>query len=63
MAIRAMSLWTPDSELITATTVTAGNVGDAQAADVLLAEELAGAGDPPTEDDSPIATEVPLLSV
>jgi hypothetical protein len=24
---------------------------------------LAGAGDPPIEDDSPIATEVPLLSV
>jgi IS5 family transposase len=50
----------PDSELITATTVTAGNVGDAQAADVLLAEELSGAGDPPTEDGSPIATEEPL---
>ncbi len=35
----------PDSELITATTVTAGNLGDAQAVDQLLADELAEAGD------------------
>ncbi len=32
----------PDSELITATTVTAGNVGDARAADDLLAGDLPG---------------------
>jgi hypothetical protein len=49
----------PDSELITATTVTAGNAGDAHAASDLLASELASAeeqpdaaqpgGDPPAE--------------
>jgi len=33
----------PDSEIITATTVTAGNAGDAAAAQVLLADDLAGA--------------------
>ncbi len=33
----------PDSEIITATTVTAGNVGDAAAAQVLLADDLATA--------------------
>jgi len=33
----------PDSEIITATTVTAGNVGDAAAAKVLLADDLATA--------------------
>jgi hypothetical protein len=53
----------PDSELITATTVTAGNVGDAAPADVLLAEELTEAGDPPTEDASSVTAVVPLLSV
>jgi hypothetical protein len=37
----------PDSELVTATTVTAGNVGDASAAPKLLADELV----PPTDDD------------
>jgi len=39
----------PDSELITATTVTAGNVGDGQAVEALLASELAepDASDPP----------------
>jgi hypothetical protein len=38
----------PDSELITATTVTAGNVGDASAAGELLADELdATAAQPP----------------
>jgi hypothetical protein len=38
----------PDSELITNTTVTAGNVGDAAVAQDLLAEELADPGqDPP----------------
>jgi Transposase DDE domain/Transposase domain (DUF772) len=37
----------PDSELITATTVTAGNGGDATAAPALLADELAAAGEEP----------------
>jgi hypothetical protein len=50
----------PDSELITATTVTAGNVGDAAPADVLLAEELAEAGDPAVGDGSPAAPKEPL---
>jgi hypothetical protein len=36
----------PDSEIITATTVTAGNVGDGAAAEDLLREELAGEQDP-----------------
>ena len=44
----------PDSELITATTVTAGNVGDARAADELLADDLPGgasvAADGPAAD-------------
>ena len=44
----------PDSELITATTVTAGNVGDARAADELLADDLPGrepvAADEPTTE-------------
>jgi hypothetical protein len=39
----------PDSELITVTTVTAGNVGDGQAVEELLAGELASAEDPSTE--------------
>jgi hypothetical protein len=43
----------PDSELITATTVTAGNLGDAQAVDELLADELAEAGEPPTDPRPP----------
>ncbi len=43
----------PVSELITATTVTAGNLGDAQAVDELLADELAEAGDPPTDPQPP----------
>ena len=47
----------PDSELITATTVTAGNVGDGQAVDALLADELANAEVPSTEDDSPAGSE------
>jgi len=41
----------PDSELITATTVTAGNVGDAAAAEDLLADELPDPN-PAIEDDS-----------
>ena len=51
----------PDSELITATTVTAGNVGDGQAVVALLAEELAepGASGPP-EDESPAGPGEPL---
>jgi hypothetical protein len=42
----------PDSELITATTVTAGNVGDGQAVKALLASELTepDANDPPEDD-------------
>jgi len=42
----------PDSELITATTVTAGNVGDGQAVEALLASELAepDASDPAEEE-------------
>src|SRR5579863_7033835 len=53
----------PDSELITATTVTAGNVGDGQAVEALLASELAvpDATDPP-EEGSP-ARPGELLSV
>ncbi|MGZ6589845.1 MAG: IS1182 family transposase [Solirubrobacteraceae bacterium] len=47
----------PDSELITATTVTAGNVGDGQAVDALLASELANAEDPSTEAEPPAASE------
>src|SRR5450756_1763790 len=47
----------PDSELITATTVTAGNVGDGQAVDALLASDLANAEDPSTEDEPPAASE------
>lgn len=47
----------PDSELITAATVTAGNVGDGQAVDALLADELANADDLSTEDEPPAASE------
>jgi IS5 family transposase len=51
----------PDSELITATTVTAGNVGDGQAVEQLLAQELAepDASDRPA-DDSPAGGGEPL---
>src|ERR1022692_895590 len=51
----------PDSELITATTVTAGNVGDGQAVEALLASELVvpDASDPP-EDESPARRGEPL---
>jgi hypothetical protein len=45
----------PDSELITATTVTAGNVGDARAADELLAGDLPGG--PSVAADEPAANE------
>jgi hypothetical protein len=41
----------PDSELIVATTVTAGNVGDGQAVEALLADDLAQTDDPSTEDE------------
>ena len=43
----------PDSELITATVVTAGNVGDAAAAEDLLADELPDR-DPAGDDDSAV---------
>ena len=42
----------PDSEIITATTVTAGNAGDAAAAQVLLADDLASAASAVDGDDS-----------
>jgi hypothetical protein len=47
----------PDSELITATTVTAGNVGDARAAGDLLADDLPGPE--PAAADEPVAAEEP----
>jgi hypothetical protein len=47
----------PDSELITATTVTAGNVGDGQAVDALLADDLGQADDPCVENDAPAGSE------
>jgi Transposase DDE domain len=43
--------------LITATTVTAGNIGDGQAVDALLADELATAEDPSIEDEPPAGSE------
>jgi len=51
----------PDSELITATTVTAGNVGDGQAVEALLASELTepDASDP-SEDEPPAGPAGPL---
>jgi hypothetical protein len=50
----------PDSELITATTVTAGNVGDAAAAPGLLAELIAQLdGDPPAATAAPAAGQGP----
>ena len=45
----------PDSELIVATHVTAGNVGDGQAVDALLADELAQADEDPSSEDEPPA--------
>jgi hypothetical protein len=52
----------PDSELIVATTVTAGNVGDGQAVETLLASELAEpqASDPPKDGERPAGPEEPL---
>jgi len=52
----------PDSELIVATTVTAGNVGDGHAVAALLAEELADpdASDPPEDGERSPAPEEPL---
>ncbi|MGI8902293.1 MAG: IS1182 family transposase [Solirubrobacteraceae bacterium] len=47
----------PDTELITATTVTAGNVGDAQPVEELLAEELTETSDPPADNEPPLAPE------
>jgi len=49
----------PDSELIVATTVTAGNVGDGQAVDALLAEDLANAEDPSSEHPPPAGSDQP----
>jgi Transposase DDE domain len=50
----------PDSELITATTVTAGNVGDGQAVDALLADELSEPdASVPREEQQPAAEEQP----
>jgi hypothetical protein len=46
----------PDSELITATTVTAANVGDAQAVEALLADELPVAD---AESEEPADSEPP----
>ncbi len=40
----------PDSEIITATTTTAGNTGDAAAAMDLLADDLTGPSDGPSDD-------------
>ena len=45
----------PDSELIVSTHVTAGNVGDGQAVDALLASELALADEDPGSDEEPPA--------
>ena len=50
----------PDSELIVATHVTAGNVGDGQAVDALLADELANAEDPSSEHPPPAGSDQPL---
>ena len=44
----------PDSELIIATTVTAGNVGDGQAVEALLADDLAS-GEEPSGEEEPSA--------
>jgi hypothetical protein len=41
----------PDSEVITATTVTAGNVGDGQAVTALLVDELAEVDDPDAPEE------------
>jgi hypothetical protein len=41
----------PDSEVITATTVTAGNVGDGQAVEALLIDELAEVDDPSAPEE------------
>jgi Transposase DDE domain/Transposase domain (DUF772) len=52
----------PDSELITATTVTAGNVGDGHAVEALLASELVDPDDSdPPRDDSLAGPGEPLV--
>jgi hypothetical protein len=48
----------PDSELITATSVTAGNVGDAGAAADLLSDDLPAAAEP-SDTEPPLAEPVP----
>jgi hypothetical protein len=53
----------PDSELITATTVTAGNAGDASAAAGLLRDELAGRDDVPADGQAAAAAGDEPLSV
>ena len=53
----------PDSEVITATTVTAGNAGEGQAVAGLLAEELASTDDPTGEDEPAAGTASEPLSV
>jgi hypothetical protein len=53
----------PDSELITATTVTAGNTGDAGAAPELLSGELPAAGDSPAGGAAVTATDDEPLSI
>jgi Transposase DDE domain/Transposase domain (DUF772) len=47
----------PDSEFITATTVTAGNAGEGQAVAALLTDELASADDPDSGEEPTAATE------
>ena len=47
----------PDSELIVAATVTAGNIGDGQALDTLLADDLAKSEEPGGEDEPPGAAD------
>jgi hypothetical protein len=53
----------PDSELVTATTVTAGNAGDAGAASGLLSDELAAHDDDAPAGGGPAAAEDEQLSV
>jgi Transposase DDE domain/Transposase domain (DUF772) len=53
----------PDSELITATAVTAGNTGDAGAAPGLLSGELPAAGDCPAGGAAVMATDDEPLSI
>ena len=47
----------PDSELIVATTVTAGNVGDGQAVETLLADDLSSGEEPPAAKSRAVSEE------